>query len=204
MLISDINPDFSSPLKAQNQTQLDRSTLEAVKKSLTIYLRKWKSLKTGRHGSRPTDKICKDNYCSKCQLNYQDQFGTNWNVTMTLNRCRFALSAPFHPLLLVLHVSVDYTLTAVSLSHIWPFGRFYFRNIFRVSTCAVLVVVFVEFKKNGGWNHQEIPERGCGRMSNDWKPLAQAAKPLEQRNTSSHKKAWYKFDLSLKLPISIV
>lgn len=74
---------------------------------------------------------------------------------------------------------------------------------FRVSTCAVLIVVFVEFKKNGGWNHQEIPERGCGRMSNDWKPLAQAAKSLKQRNTSSHKNAKYNFDFSSKFPISI-
>lgn len=127
---------------------------------------------------------------------------------MTLNRSRFALSAPFYTLLLVLHVSVDYTVTTVSLSqklsHIWPFGRFCFSNVFRVSTCAILVVVFVEFKKNGGWNHQEIPERGCGRMSNDWKPLAQAAKPLKQRNTSSHKKAWHNLDFSSRFPISII
>lgn len=58
---------------------------------------------------------------------------------------------------------------------------------FRMCTCTILVVIFVELKKNGRWNHQEVPERGRGGMSNDWKPLTQTPKPLKQSKTSSDK-----------------
>lgn len=45
-------------------------------------------------------------------------------------------------------------------------------------TRAVLAVVLVELDENGGGNHQEISQRGCGRVSHHRKPLAQAAQAL--------------------------
>lgn len=42
-------------------------------------------------------------------------------------------------------------------------------------------MILVEFYKNRGRYDQEIPERGCGRVSNYWKPLTQTTKALKQR-----------------------
>lgn len=59
----------------------------------------------------------------------------------------------------------------------------YFRTIAPVCfecTCAVLVVILVEFYKNRGRNHQEIPEGGCGRVSNHRKPLTQTSQALKR------------------------
>lgn len=59
------------------------------------------------------------------------------------------------------------------------------------STCAVLAVILVEFDEDRGRNHQEIPERGCGRVGNYWEPLTQATQTLKgrerQRGTMKHR-----------------
>lgn len=53
------------------------------------------------------------------------------------------------------------------------------KPFYTVSTCVVLAVVLVEFYKNRRRNHQEILERGCGRVSNYWKPFTQATEALK-------------------------
>lgn len=56
-----------------------------------------------------------------------------------------------------------------------------FPDYSNVCTCAALAVILVEFYKNRGGNHQEVSERGRGRVSHNWKPFTQTPQALRQR-----------------------